>query len=64
MCRQALAAPGRLRQPGNAPIFLPPAAHYHPPEDFGYMVERATYTIDLPRLLAQWGALACLTAGP
>jgi hypothetical protein len=27
------------------------------------MVERATYRIDLPRLLAQWAALACLTAG-
>jgi hypothetical protein len=37
--------------------------HYQPPEDFGYMVERATYTIDLPRLLTQWAALAFLTAG-
>ena len=33
------------------------------PEHFGYMVERATYSIDLPRLLAQRAALACLTAG-
>jgi hypothetical protein len=48
---------------GYASIFTPPAARYRPPEDFGYMVERATYRIDLPRLLAQWAALACLTAG-
>jgi hypothetical protein len=27
------------------------------------MVERHTYRIDLPRLCAQWVALACLTAG-
>jgi hypothetical protein len=48
---------------GYAPVFSPPAARYQPPADFGYMVERATYRIDLPRLLAQWAALGCLTAG-
>ena len=48
---------------GYAPIFRPPQARYQPPEDFGYMVERATYRIDLPRLLTQWAALAFLTAG-
>jgi hypothetical protein len=48
---------------GYAPVFRPPAARYEAPEDFGYMVERRSYRIDLPRLLAQWAAVACLTAG-
>src|SRR5262249_51225749 len=48
---------------GYAPVFRPPAARCEAPEDFGYMVERRSYRIDLARLLTQWAALASLTAG-